>query len=73
MITMRLYNANLPSLYVNQPLRLRRKAQEIANQLLDAGVDEQTALLKGLERAREFFLGQWSRNNTVSNDLPGLP
>ncbi len=48
----------------NQPIRLRNKAIEIANALLQAGVEEGIAIATGLKRARELFkkvkLKKWS-------------
>jgi uncharacterized protein YdaT len=49
------YNGNYPSSYKNQPLRLRQKATEIANELLLNGADEGVAIATGLKKAREHF------------------
>jgi uncharacterized protein YdaT len=49
------YNGNYPPSYKNQPLRLRQKATEIANNLLENGVEEGVAIATGLKKAREFF------------------
>jgi uncharacterized protein YdaT len=49
------YNGNYPPSYKNQPLKLRNKAVEIANALLQEGVSEGVAIATGLKRAREFF------------------
>ena len=49
------YNGDFPPSYKNQPVKLRKKAVEIANALLEEGVDEGIAIATGLKRAREFF------------------
>jgi uncharacterized protein YdaT len=49
------YNGDYPPSYKNQPVKLRKKAVEIANALLEEGVDEGIAIATGLKRAREFF------------------
>jgi uncharacterized protein YdaT len=49
------YNGNYPPSYKNQPIPLREKAVEIANQLLEQGADEGVAIATGLKRARLFF------------------
>jgi uncharacterized protein YdaT len=49
------YNGDYPPSYKNQPVRLREKATEIANELLIHGADEGIAIATGLKRAREFF------------------
>ena len=54
------YNGNYPPSYKNQPVPLREKAVEIANQLLEQGVDEGIAIATGLKRARIFFKKQLS-------------
>jgi uncharacterized protein YdaT len=55
MIDMPWYNGNYPPSYKNQPLRLRQKATEIANELLLNGADEGLAIATGLKKAREHF------------------
>ncbi len=52
------YNGNYPPSYKNQPLELREKAVEIANQLLEQGTEEGIAIATGLKRARIFFKKQ---------------
>jgi uncharacterized protein YdaT len=52
------YNGNFPPSYKNQPIPLREKAVEIANQLLEQGTDEGIAIATGLKRARLFFKKQ---------------
>jgi len=49
------YNGTFPPSYKNQPVKLREKAVEIANELLIHGADEGVAIATGLKRAREFF------------------
>ena len=49
------YNGDYPPSYKNQPVGLRKKATEIANELLIHGAAEGIAIATGLKRAREFF------------------
>ena len=49
------YNGDFPPSYKNQPVKLRNKAVEIANELLLHGTEEGIAIATGLKRAREFF------------------
>lgn len=49
------YNGNFPPSYKNQPVKLRNKAVEIANNLLENGTEEGIAIATGLKRARQFF------------------
>jgi len=49
------YNGDYPPSYKNQPEKLRNKAVEIANEMLNEGVDEGIAIATGLKRAREHF------------------
>jgi len=49
------YNGEYPPSCKNQPLPLREKAVEIANALLQQGVEEGIAIATGLKRAREHF------------------
>ena len=58
LITMPWYHGNYPPSYKNQPVKLREKAVEIANALLEEGADEGIAIATGLKRAREFFKNQ---------------
>jgi uncharacterized protein YdaT len=64
-------NANYPAAYRNQPVRLRQKAIEIANNLAMNGKDENAAIREGLEKAKEFFLTQ--RSNSIGSRLPAWP
>jgi len=52
------YNGDYPPSYKNQPVKLRNKATEIANELLLHGAPEGIAIATGLKRAREFFAGR---------------
>ena len=65
------HNGNYPSLYQNQPVRLRQKAVEIANNLLRNGVDEASAIDMGLRKARDFFLERSQR--MIDTELPAFP
>lgn len=49
------YNGDYPPSYKNQPRKLREKAVEIANALLEEGLEEGVAIATGLKRAREHF------------------
>ena len=66
-------NGSYPAVYRNQPVRLRQKAVEIANNLMMNGIDENSAIKEGLERAREFFLSEESRKSGIDSRLPALP
>jgi uncharacterized protein YdaT len=49
------YNGDYPPSYKNQPVKIREKAVEIANELLLHGSEEGVAIATGLKRARQFF------------------
>ncbi|HEY4289933.1 MAG TPA: hypothetical protein VGN00_22685 [Puia sp.] len=49
------YNGDYPPSYKNQPIPLREKAVEIANELLLHGAPEGVAIATGLKKARDFF------------------
>lgn len=49
------YNGDYPPSYKNQPVKIREKAVEIANEMLLHGTDEGVAIATGLKRARQFF------------------
>ncbi len=49
------HNGDFPPSYKNQPRKLREKATEIANALLDEGTGEGIAIATGLKKAKEFF------------------
>ncbi len=59
------YNGDYPPSYKNQPLKIRGKATEIANALLEEGMEEGIAIATGLKRAREHF------KNEKGNDKKG--
>lgn len=44
-----------PPSYKNQPAKIRNKAVEIANAMLEEGVEEGIAIATGLKNAREFY------------------
>ncbi len=67
------YNGNYPASYQHQPVRLRQKALEIANNLIAKGVDEANAAETGLRKAREFFLSQPSKSIRIDPNLPAFP
>ncbi len=62
------YNGDYPPSYKNQPVPLREKAVEIANQILEEGAEEGIAIATGLKRARQFFKNQ----NQMKTDSGGL-
>ena len=68
-----LHNGNYPAAFQHQPVRLRQKALEIANNLIAKGVDEASAAETGLRKAREFFLTRRSKNARIDPDLPAFP
>lgn len=49
------YNGDYPPSYKNQPVKIRQKAVEIANELLQHGLPEGVAIATGLKKAREHF------------------
>ncbi|HET6256072.1 MAG TPA: hypothetical protein VFE32_18490 [Puia sp.] len=49
------YNGDYPPSYKNQPVGIRNKATEIANELLLNGASEGVAIATGLKKAREIF------------------
>ena len=49
------YNGDYPPSYKNQPVELRNKATEIANELLLHGAPEGVAIATGLKKAREVI------------------
>ena len=56
------YNGSYPPSYKNQPLKLRNKAVEIANELILKGASEGVAIATGLKKAREFFMQEKDRS-----------
>jgi len=59
------YNGDFPPSYKNQPIQLRNKAVEIANELLVNGAEEGVAIATGLKRAREFFAKEIKAEQTT--------
>lgn len=49
------YNGDYPPSYKNQPAKIRKKATEITNALLEEGTEEGIAIATGLKKAREHF------------------
>ncbi|HTD99023.1 MAG TPA: hypothetical protein VK668_07030 [Mucilaginibacter sp.] len=49
------YNGDYPPSYKNQPIYLRDKAVEIANEVLKDSGDEGIAIATGLKHARQYF------------------
>ncbi|MEX6689853.1 hypothetical protein QTN47_20265 [Danxiaibacter flavus] len=67
------YNGNYPPSYKNQPVKIRNKATEIANELLLNGSGEGVAIATGLKRAREFYKEQEaasSKKKSAHNKRP---
>ncbi|TMI74278.1 MAG: hypothetical protein E6H09_04990 [Bacteroidetes bacterium] len=60
------YNGDYPPSYKNQPPRLRAKATEIANTLLNEGMPEGIAIATGLKRARQFFTPKSKRQRPAT-------
>jgi uncharacterized protein YdaT len=55
------YNGTYPPSYKNQPVKLRHKAVEFANELITRGAPEGVAIATGLNKAREFFTSKSKR------------
>ena len=66
-------NGCYPAAYRNQPVRLRQKAVELANNMVMNGVEESVAIREGLRKARDFFLAQSAAKKPVDADLPAFP
>lgn len=49
------YNGDYPPSYKNQPIHIREKATEIANEILKETGDEGMAIATGLKKARQYF------------------
>lgn len=47
------YNGDYPPSYKNQPVEIRNKATEIANEMLLHGAPEGVAIATGLKKARQ--------------------
>lgn len=56
------YKGDYPPSYKNQPAELREKAVEIANALLQEGVEEGIAIATGLKQARELLENHREKN-----------
>ena len=63
------YNGDYPPSYKNQPVRLREKAVEIANKLLEEGMEEGVAIATGLKKAREYFDKESQENRDVKAEF----
>jgi uncharacterized protein YdaT len=61
------YNGDYPPSYKNQPVDLRNKAVEIANELLLHGTDEGIAIATGLKHARQYF-ADISKTETIRSN-----
>lgn len=61
------YNGDFPPSYKNQPVELRNKAVEIANELLLHGSSEGIAIATGLKRAREYFANGGKSDKEILN------
>nr|WP_288813109.1 hypothetical protein [uncultured Sphingobacterium sp.] len=59
------YNGDYPPSYKKQPVKLREKAVEIANEMLEDGTDEGIAIATGLKRARQFFEAKKKKKPSV--------
>jgi uncharacterized protein YdaT len=66
------YNGDYPPSYKNQPKKLREKAVEIANEVLQSTGDEGIAIATGLKRAREYFKKAKEEPGSKADDLPKL-
>ena len=55
------YNGDFPASYKNQPLEIRNKATEIANELLTNGASEGVAIAAGLKKAPALFAAKGRR------------
>ena len=63
------YNGNFPPSYKNQPTKLRNKALEFANALINEGAPEGVAIATGLKRAREFFTPKGKRSQKLKSQI----
>ena len=64
------YNGSYPPSYKNQPLKLRNKADEFANALINEGAPEGVAIATGLKKAREFFTPKTKRKSKKQSPKP---
>lgn len=62
------YNGDYPPSYKNQPVKLRNKAVEIANEILKEGGEEGIAIATGLKRARQHFKAEKEKKAEKKKD-----
>lgn len=65
------YNGDYPPSYKKQPEKVRNKAVEIANALLEEGMPEGVAIATGLKRAREAFTSKKSSQPQKNTAIKG--
>lgn len=58
------YHGDYPPSYKNQPVKIRKKATDIANALQESGADEGIAIATGLKQARKHFAKKKAENKT---------
>lgn len=61
------YNGDYPPSYKNQPSEVREKAVEIANALLQDGMEEGIAIATGLKQARELLENHKEKTDKTEN------
>jgi uncharacterized protein YdaT len=66
------YNGDYPPSYKNQPIKIRNKAVEIANELLQQGLEEGVAIATGLKKARKHFEHLKTTKKTSSKRPPNM-
>ena len=57
------YNGDYPPSYKNLPVRIREKAAEIANAILEESGDEGMAIATGVKRAKQWAKDQETASN----------
>lgn len=57
------YNGDYPPSYKNLPIKVREKAVEIANAILQESGDERLAISTGIKRAKE-----WAKKHHLQNE-----
>jgi uncharacterized protein YdaT len=62
------YNGTYPPSYKNQPMKLRDKAVEFANELILSGAPEGVAIATGLKNARKFFTPKAKRKRKTKRE-----
>jgi uncharacterized protein YdaT len=60
------HSGDYPPSYKNQPVKVRNKAVEIANSMLEEGSEEGIAIATGLKKAREYFKNNKSEEKKAS-------